>query len=148
VGIPLKFCVTPRLVEVMIKLSERHGAHRSPAGDDIPVADQYQPLGGRMKLMASIEEVHSGGTGQPLARDHHCYLITNVEPSKCCLRGVGGDNAVVGCEPSGEVALDGSTDVAIAVDGKQHRLGHTGYPGPAVFAPPVGPGSCTKVSSV
>ena len=54
-----------------------------------------------MKLMARIEEVHSGGPGQPLARDHHCYLIINVERSECCLGGVGGDNAVVGCEPRG-----------------------------------------------
>ena len=98
-GIQLEFGVTPRLVEVMIKLSERHSAHRSPAGDDILVSDQYQPLGGRMKLMARIEEVHSGGPGQPLAHDHHCHLIINVELSEGSLRGVGGDNAVVGCEP-------------------------------------------------
>jgi hypothetical protein len=131
----------------MIQLSEGHGPHRSAAGDDIPVGDQYQPLGGRMKLMACIEEVHSSGPGQPLARNHHCYLIIIVEPSEGSLRGVGGDNAVVGCEPSGKVTLDGGKDVAIAVDGKQHRLRHTGYPGPDVFASPVG-GSCTNVSSV
>ena len=35
--IELKFGVAPRLVEVIIKLSERHRAYRSPAGGDIPV---------------------------------------------------------------------------------------------------------------
>jgi hypothetical protein len=131
----------------MIKLSERHGAHRSSAGDDIPVSDQYQPLGRRMKLMAGIEEVHSGGPGQPLARYHHCYLIINVELSECTLRGVGGDNAVVGGEPPEEVMLDSGKDAAIAVDGKQYRLPHAGYPGPDVFAPPSGRGACINASS-
>ena len=97
--------------------------------------------------MARIEEVHSGGPGQPLARDHHCHLIINVELSECTLGSVGGDNAVVGREPPGEVALDGGEDVAIAVDGEQYRLRHAGYPVPDVFAAPFRRGGCTNVSS-
>ena len=100
-----------------------------------------------MKLMARVEEVHSSGSGQPLARDHHCYLIINVELGECSLGSVGGDYAVVSPEPAGEVTLDGGEDVAIAVDGEQYRLRHAGYPVPDVFAPPFGRGGCTNVSS-
>ena len=97
--------------------------------------------------MARIEEVHPGGPGKPLARDHHCYLIINVEPSECTLGSVGGENSVVGREPPGEVALDGDEDVAIAVDGEQHRLRHAGYSVPDVSAAPFRRGGCTSVSS-
>jgi hypothetical protein len=125
----------------MIKLSQRHGTHGSLAGGDVPVSDQYQPLGGRMKPMAGNEEVHSGGRGQPLARDDQRHLISNIELSECTLGCVGGDNAIVGREPAGEVALDGSEDVLIAIDGEQYRLAHSGYPVPDLFAAPFGPGS-------
>ena len=46
-----------------------------------------------------------------------------------------------------KVALHSGEDVGIRVDGEQHRLRHAGYPGPDVFAPPVGRGGCTNVSS-
>jgi hypothetical protein len=91
----------------MIKLPERHTTHGGPASRDIPVSDQYESLGRRMKLMARGEEVNSGGPGQPVARDHQCDLISSVELGGCTLGGLGGDNAVVGREPAGEVALDG-----------------------------------------
>ena len=132
----------------MIKLSKRHSAYRSAAGGDIPIRDQYQPLGGRMKLMARVEEVHPGRPTQPLARYHHCHLIISVELAERTLRRVGGENAVVGREPSGEVALNGSEDVLIRVNGEQYRLAHASYPVPDVFAPPSRRGASTSVSSV
>jgi hypothetical protein len=63
------------------------------------------------------------------------------------LGSVGGDYAVVSPEPAGEVMLDGSQDVVIAVDGEQYRLRHASYPVPEVFGTPLRRGGCTNVSS-
>jgi hypothetical protein len=81
------------------------------------MGNQQEPLGGRMELVARIEEVHSGGVTERRLTCHcNGDLITDVEPSECSLRGVGGDNAVVGREPAAEVALNRGENVRVAVN--------------------------------
>jgi hypothetical protein len=101
-----------------------------------------------MTLMARSQEVHSGGPDQPLARDDQCHLISSIDLGNCPLGGLGGDDAIVGREPPGEVALDGGEDVLIAIDGEQYRVAHAGYPVPDLFTAPFRPGSRTRVSSL
>jgi hypothetical protein len=80
------------------------------------MSNEQEPLGGRVELVARIEEIHPGGVGERVACHDQSNLITDVELGECGLGGVGGDNAVVGRKPAREVALRRGENVRLAVN--------------------------------
>jgi len=132
----------------LVQLPQRDRPYSGGAAGVIAVRDEQDPLGCRIELVAGAEEINSGGVGQRLACYRHFDLIIGIELGKRSFGGIGSDNSVVGRKPAGEVTLQGGEDVAVVVDGQQHRLRHAGYSTPGVCAVPFGPGACMSVSSV
>jgi hypothetical protein len=132
----------------LVKLSERDRPYRGGASDVVAVANEQEPLGVWIELVARTEEIQPSGVGKPLACYHNGDVIIGIEIGQGGVWGISGDNAIVGREPATKVSLHGSEDVAVVVDGHQHWLRHAAYSIPGVCAVPFGPGVGMSVSSV
>lgn len=84
-SVELKLWVAPRLVQVVIEMSERHCPHVCAASGDISVRNEQDPLRGRVELVARIEKVHAVGVSERLACHDQGDLITDVELGECSL---------------------------------------------------------------